>query len=204
MTASRKARRIRRQAGSAALEVLLLIPFILLIFMLLLNMGYNSERKRKTLASLRLGGAMYVTNLTTMNAQQASDSAESLVNNEIFRGQNDATLIFSTDKTIPQSATDQGFKDDEGLLAGASSRVKLRAEVKRNPPYVDLVDRSPAIAEYSVSTNTWTYCEMKDSDFASTKNDLLKGLDLVGNYALWLFGGCGGGTLDFSCDDKCP
>ena len=197
-----KFRRMRREAGSAALEVLLLIPFILLIFMLLLNMGYNSERKRKTLASLRLGVATYVTNLATMNAQQAGQAAEDLVNNNIFRGQKDADLSFSTDTT--KSPDFQAFDDEQGLLGDASSRVSIRAEVKRDPPFVDLVDRSPAVAQYSVSSNTWTYCEMKDSDFASTKNSLLKGLNLVGDYALWLFGGCGGGTLDFSCDDECP
>lgn len=196
---SRKAGKRSRQVGSAALEVLLLIPFILLIFMLLLNMGYNSERKRKTLAALRLGGATYVSRLATMNAQQAGVAAQDLVNAELFRGKRDAELIFSTSKSKPAD-----FNDDQNLLGDASSRVRIRAQVKREPPFVDLVDRSQVVAEFSVSSNTWTFCEMKDNDFASTKNDLLKGLNLVGDYALWLFGGCGGRTLDFRCNDKCP
>jgi hypothetical protein len=45
---------------------------------------------------------------------------------------------------------------------------------------------------------------MKDSDHDGPGMDGLQGLNLVGDYALWLFGGCGGGTYDFSCDDKCP
>jgi hypothetical protein len=32
----------------------------------------------------------------------------------------------------------------------------------------------------------------------------LSQIDLVGKYGLWLFGGCGGKTFDFSCDDRCP
>ena len=148
--------------GSAALEVLLLIPFILLIFMLLLNMGYNSERKRKALAALRLGGFTYVSGLTTMNAQQAESAAESLVNSEFFRGEsNAADLYFSTSKNKPQ-----GFADDNNLLGDASSRVNLGVNVKRNPPFVDLVDRSDITGTFTVSSNTWTFCEMKDDDFA--------------------------------------
>ena len=189
----------KRESGSAALEVLLLLPFILLIFMLLLNMGYNSERKRKTLAALRLGGFTYVDNLAKMNAQQAESAAESLVNGQIFKGEsNAANLYFSTSKNKPS-----GFNDDQNLLGKASSRITLGVDVKRNPPYVDLVNRSDIKATYIVSTNTWTFCEMKDDDFAGAQNKIMEGLNLVGDYGLWLFGGCGGAAFNFKCEDNC-
>jgi Flp pilus assembly protein TadG len=198
MAVAREIVRTKRQLGSAALEVLLLIPFILLIFMLLLNMGYNSERKRKALAALRLGGATYVTKLTTTNAQQAESAAQSLINSQIFPGEsNAANLYFSTSTNKPA-----GFEDEKNIMAKASSRVNLGVDVKRNPPYVDLVDRSDVTGTFTVSSNTWTFCELKDSDTAF--GDLLNGLNLVGDYGLWLFGGCGGSAFDFKCDDKCP
>lgn len=189
-----------RQDGSAALEVLMLIPFILLIFMLLFNMGYNAERKRDTQAALRLGGYQYVSGLTTQNAQQSEQSAEALVNNEIFPGENNAAdLYFSASAQKPAD-----FKDDQGLLGNASSRITLGVNVKRSAPYPDLVNNNDLKAQFVVSSNTWTYCEMKDSDHDGPGMDGLQGLNLVGDYALWLFGGCGGGTYDFSCDDECP
>ena len=188
------------QGGSAALEVLMLIPFILLIFALLFTMGYNAERKRDTQAALRLGGYQYVNGLTTQNAQQAEQSAEALVNNEIFPSEtNAADLYFSTSKQKPA-----GFDDDQGLLGSASSRVTLGVNVKRTAPYPGLVNNNDLKAEFIVSSNTWTYCEMKDSDHDGPGMDALQGLNLVGDYALWLFGGCGGSTYDLSCKDECP
>ena len=188
-----------QQRGSAALEVLMLIPFILLIFMLLFNMGYNALRHQDTLAALRVGGFTYVSGLATKTGQQSEDAAEALVNSQIFpKESNAADLYFSTSKQKPS-----GFNDDQGLLGDVSSRIRLGVNVKRNPPYADLVNRSGMNAEFIVSSNTWTYCEMKDDDFSGGL-DVLDGLNLVGDYALWLFGGCGGGTYDFSCDDECP
>ena len=54
-----------------------------------------------------------------------------------------------------------------------------------------------------VSSNTWTFCEMKDNENGAGMQGL-ETLNLVGDYALWLFGGCGGDALQFSCKDECP
>jgi hypothetical protein len=186
------------QHGSAALEVLMLLPFILLIFMLMFNMGYNAERKRSTQAALRLGGFSYVSGLATMNAQQSEQSAEGIVNQQLFPGEtNAADLYFSTSKDKPA-----GFNDDQGLLGDVSSRITLGVDVTRSAPYPDLVNNNKLQSKFIVSSNTWTYCEMKDDDFGGGL-DVLSGLDLVGGYALWLFGGCGGGTFK-GCHDNCP
>ena len=55
----------RNQAGSAALEAMLLIPIIAVILTLLVNMGYNGVRHRKAQAALRLGAFEFVDGLTT-------------------------------------------------------------------------------------------------------------------------------------------
>ncbi len=177
----------------------MLLPFILLIFMLLFTMGYNAERKRTTQAALRLGGYQYVSGLATKNGQQSEDAAEALVNSALFPGEtNAADLYFSTSKQKPAN-----LSDDQGLLGDVSSRITLGVNVKRSPPYPDLVSNADLRAEFVVSSNTWTYCEMKDDDFGGAIKGVEK-LNLVGDYALWLFGGCGGDTYDFSCKDECP
>jgi len=177
----------------------MLIPFILLIFMLLFNMGYNAERHRQTQAALRLGGFEYVSGLATLNSQQSENAAEALVNSRIFPDEpdNTADLYFSTSNEKPA-----GFTDDQGLLGNVSSRIRLGVDVRRDPPYPSLVNTEVMKGEYIVSSNTWTFCEMKDDDFSGGL-DVLDGLNIVGDYALWLFGGCGGGTYDFSCSDEC-
>lgn len=199
VTGSRYKTRAGRQQGSAALEVLLLLPFILLIFMLLFIMGYNAERKRMTQAALRLGGYQYVDGLATKNGQQSEQAAEGLVNSSIFPGETGAAdLFFSTSTQKPAD-----FQDDQGLLGDVSSRITVGVDVTRTAPFPDFVDNTAIRATLIVSSNTWTYCEMKDDDFSGGL-DILNGLNLVGDYALWLFGGCGGDTYDFSCDDECP
>lgn len=191
--------RPHRQRGSAALEVLMLLPFILLIFMLLFNMGYNSERKRMAQAALRIGGYQYVSGLATMDGQQSESAAEGTVNGQLFPGEtNAADLYFSTSAQKPAN-----LQDDQGILGDVSSRITLGVNVTRSAPYPSLVNDSDLTAQFIVSSNTWTYCEMKDDDFGGGL-DVLNGLDLVGDYALWLFGGCGGSTYDLSCSDECP
>lgn len=188
----------RRERGNAALEVLLLLPFILLIFALLFVMGYNAERKRMTQAALRLGAYQYVDGLANKDASQSEQSAEGLVNSSIFPGETGAAdLYFSSSNDKPAD-----FQDDQGLLGNVSSRLTVGIDVTRKPPYPDLVNNSEMRARLIVSSNTWTFCEMKDDDFSGGL-DVLNGLNLVGDYALWLFGGCGGDTYDFSCDDEC-
>lgn len=187
------------QSGAAALEVLLLIPFILLIFALLFNMGYNAERHRQTQAALRLGGFEYVSGMATMNKTQAEDAAEALVNSTLFPGEsNQADLYFSNSNQKPPE-----FQDDENLLSNASSRITVGVNVKRSAPYPSLVNNSDMTAQYVVSSNTWTYCEMKDEDFASTQADIMNATAIVGDYLLWLFGGCGGDVFE-GCKDECP
>ena len=189
----------RDNRGSAALEVLLLIPFIVLIWALLFNMGYNADRKRQTQAALRLGAYQYVTNLTTMDQQQSENSAEATVNQQIFPGEtNAADLYFSDSKQKPA-----GFNDNQGLLGKVSSRITMGVDVNRSAPYPAYSTNSDLHGGYIVSSNTWTFCEMKDNENGTAMKGL-EGLNLVGDYGLWLFGGCGGDVFQFSCKDECP
>ena len=189
----------RRQRGSAALEVLLLLPFILLIWLLLVDMSYNGVRRIKSQTGLHLAAFQYVDALATSNRAAAQKTAEAAVNQSAFPGeQKPATLFVSG-----EGGNSGGFKDDQGLLGSASSREVIRLSVARTPPYGDVLPRTPIDDRLVVASNTWTYCEMKDKDFKGVQSAALEGLDLVGNYALWLFGGCGGDTLSFSCKDRC-
>jgi hypothetical protein len=172
------------QRGSAALEVLLLIPFIVLIWMLLVNMGYNGFRHRSAQSALRLGAFEFVSGLSTMNRQKSSQAAENSVNEIYFKNEDKAaTLSFSGQNGVPSQV-----QDNDGILANASSRETVAISVKRKPPYADLFPNTPLQGALIVASNTWTYCEMKDKDEGIAG---LKELNLLGKYGLWLFGGCG-------------
>lgn len=189
----------RRDRGAAALEVLLLIPFIVLIWMLIVNMGYNGFRHRMAQASLRFASFEFVDNMATMNRQDAAKAAASAANSAFFDGENEpAKFQFTDQKGAPQ---DPGIEDETRLLANASSRETGTISLRRSPPYADLFPRTDIGGRYIIASNTWTYCEMKDKDH---KMDEVKLLDEIGKYGLWLFGGCGGSAFDFSCDDRCP
>jgi hypothetical protein len=188
------------EQGSAAFEVLLLLPFILLIWMLLVNMSYSGIRHIRAGAAMNLGAFTFVSGLTTADRNEARESAQSLVNQAIFPGDEDpATVTVSGQDNLPAD-----FPTDLGFLGGASSREVVELSVERSPPYADLFERVPLRDRLIVAANTWTYCEMKDEDFSdSAQAQALNGLNLVGDYALWLFGGCGGEVLSFACEDRC-
>jgi hypothetical protein len=189
--------------GSAALEVLMLIPFIVLIFMLLFNMAYNAERHRKTQAAARLAAYSYVINMAKMDKGPARDAAESDAHKYIFSNEprNTVDIQFSNGQQIPADL--KGFDNKLGLLGNASNRIILQIKTRRTPPYADLFPNTRLEGYLTFAANTWTYCEMKDSDHGGGVGDIVGDFDnLVGDYALWLFGGCGGGIKD-GCPDEC-
>jgi hypothetical protein len=191
----------RRERGSAAFEVLLLIPFILLIWMLLTNMSYSGIRHIRTGAAMNLAAFTFVAGLTTTDRDGAREAAQSLVNQALFPGGGDpVTVTASGQDDLPDD-----FPSDLGFLGAVSSREVVEVSVERSPPYADVFERVPLRDRLIVAANTWTYCEMKDEDFSdSAQAQALNGLNLVGDYVLWLFGGCGGGE-DFGdwCEDRC-
>lgn len=195
--------RRRRQPGSAALEVLLMFPFILLIWMLVVNMGYNGMRYRMAQEGLRLGAFQFVAGRSTMTRDEAAKAANATVNQATFPGEETAAkLAFSGQSGVSGEAKQElaGVEDD-GLLSKASSRVTVSIAVTRDPPYGDLFPRTEIQGRYVVASNTWTYCEMKDADGISK---IFGTASKIEQYGLWLFGGCGGKKMDFSCDDRCP
>jgi hypothetical protein len=188
-----------RERGSAAFEVLLLMPFILLIWMLLTNMSYSGIRHIKSKAAMNLAAFQFAAGLSTLDREGSRKAAENTVNQLFPTGENPASLTVND-----QGGNPNGFPDDQGLLGGASSRQTVRLSVMRDPPYADLFDRVPLRDELIVAANTWTYCEMKDDNFSdSPQAQAMNGLNLVGDYVLWLFGGCPGDTYSFSCEDRC-
>lgn len=187
-------------AGAAALEVLMLMPFIILIMMLIITMAYNGYRHRQTQQALRLGAYEFVTGLATSNRSQSLSAAQSTVNSTIFAGEKNAAKLSSSSTTGVPPDVQAGVSDPDNLLSKVSSRETVAVEVKRTPPFASLVSASPQQLGLVVSSNTWTYCEMKDKDQGVP---VMKELDKIGKYGLWLFGGCGG-TGFLKCEDKCP
>ncbi len=136
--------RIRgRQGGSAALEVLLLIPFIVLIWALLFNMGYNGVRHRMTQAALRIAAFQFVAGMAEMNRQQAEQAAASITNQRMFPKEGQpATLSFSSQSS------------NKGILDTVSSRETIGISVSRTPPYGNALPRTPLRGRLIVASNT--------------------------------------------------
>jgi hypothetical protein len=192
----------RRQRGGAALEAMLLMPIILVILGLLMNMGYNGVRHRKAQAALRLGAFQYIDGLARTTKTGALQSAQGSVSSKMFPGEsNPVKLTASGQSNSPADLPDTG-----GILSGASFRQAVGVEVTRDPPW-DVFPDSPLKGSLVLAANTFTYCEMKDEDFDSVGQDALDGFSLVGDWGLWLFGGCGtagGDLLDIGfCKDRC-
>lgn len=197
MTTDNTTTLLSRQTGNAALETMLLLPIILLILMLLINMGYNGIRHRQTQAGLRLGAFTYVDNLAEMDKNGARQSAQGKINQQAFPGEtNAATLSVSGSNKPPAGVS------NSGVLAKASYRQTVRISAKRTPPY-DILPSVPLEGDLILAANTYTYCEMKDEDFAGKEMQALSATAVVGGYFLWLFGGCGGNTWDIDCKDAC-
>jgi hypothetical protein len=191
---------VSRQRGHAAFEVMLLLPTILLILVLLINMGYNGVRHRKAQAGLRLGAFSYIDGLARTDKNKARQQAQAKVNQDQFPGEQKAlTLSTSEQKNAP---TDPALPPNDGILGSASYRVSVGASVTRDPPY-GMFDPSPIKGHLILAANTFTFCEMKDDDFDSAAMNALDALAIVGDYGLWLFGGCGGKAWGFKCEDKC-
>lgn len=189
---------VSRQRGHAAFEVMLLLPTILLIMVLLINMGYNGVRHRQAQAGLRLGAFSYIDGLAKTDKNKAQQQAQARVNQDQFTGeQKPVTLSTSEQKDVP---TD--LPENDGILGEASYRHSVGVSVKRDPPY-GMFDATPIKGSLILAANTFTFCEMKDEDFDSSAMKALNALALVGDYGLWLFGGCGGDVWLSKCKDEC-
>jgi Flp pilus assembly protein TadG len=191
----------RKQAGSAALEAMLLIPIIAVILTLLVNMGYNGVRHRKAQAALRLGAFEFVDGLTTTTRDKAQQAAQGSVSNKMFNGEsNPLTLAVSGSNNPPA-----GMPDDKGILGNISFRQTVSVTVTRDPPY-DILPATPINGSLTLSANTFTYCEMQDEDFGGAST-AMGGFSLVSGYALWLFGGCGNAGSGIgglgACTNRC-
>lgn len=188
----------------------MLMPFIVLIWMLIVNMGYNGFRHRMAQAALRMAAFDFVASISLKNRQEAAKDTESRVNQLMFPDETGAAkFTFASSHGISGEESNkaaQELKDDQGLLSKASSRESVAISLTRNPPYADLFPRTSIGRTYIVASNTWTYCELKDKDgsFSSGGVDVFNAMNDIGKYGLWLFGGCGGKAFDLSCEDRCP
>lgn len=196
----------KKVAGSAAIEVVLLVAvFILPVYVLLFNMGYNGIRMRETRDALRLGAYLFVDGLATGSREPAQESAEKTVNSEIFaEEENPATLTTSVTGHLPETDPENDF-GNLGVLRDLFSNLSfwqtVEVSVTREPPFGGFGD-TPLRGSIIVGASTFTYCEMHNDDLISGYlgqglGGISRVISFLGKSALWLFGGVADG------DDKC-
>jgi hypothetical protein len=169
-----------------------MVFLVLPVWILLVNIGYGAIRQAETQTALRLGSALYIDGLALKNRSQALSSAQTGVNDSVFDGDSAATLTANDQGSAPGGIS--GLVGN--LLASASFRQKVEATVTRTPPY-DVFPSTPIATSMIVSSNTYTFCEMKDKDFSGGDMNVINAIQIFGDAGLWLFGGVPGG-------DRCP
>jgi len=182
----------KRILGSAALEVLLLMVFLILpIYVLIFNMGYNGIRQRESQNALRLSAFTFVDELATGDINSARDAAQSATKAALFSGEsNSLKLGVSGQKAPPNDPNFPKGPEVEGLFGKLSFRHAVAVEVSRAPPY-DVFPSTPIKRSLIVASNTFTYCELQDGLFESSTFDagaLGKIAKFIGESALWPFG----------------
>lgn len=153
----------RDERGTASMEMLLSLPFIFILLVLVVDMGYGWIYKMKTNTAARFAGTTYIRTESGDGRRAAEQAVRTYYSSlELRRLQID-------DRRQPDSLdNDDGgqsgwnrFADTLfGWLAGLSSRQLVELSVERRPPVGTLVSEAPITTFFAIDGNTWTYDEI--------------------------------------------
>lgn len=157
-----------RLRGSAALEALMLVVFLIVpIWMLLFNMGYAGVRLQQAQVSTRLAAHEVVRqNTRGDNAQGNAANIADEVNEQVFPGEENVVGLSISEVSISSELGDSDGVMDVlgGLLAGMSGNTRVQVSVTRQSPF-ELFDNSDIEIPLTVGGTPFTYCEMDNSGF---------------------------------------
>lgn len=202
--------RYRRKGaqGSAALEALMLIVFLVIpTWILLFNMGYSGMRLRDAQSASSLAGYAVIATKTEGNAVDAN-AIEGTVQEKVFNGESNALEVTAVEVG---DGDDSKFANSDlgvlgSLVSSLSGHSQVGVTVQRTSPFGAFAN-TPVELNLTVGGSPYTYCELKNQNFdplsgGGNGGDFTMGIIAkvagLGNYVLAPFGGLPGGS------NKCP
>ncbi|MFT4520727.1 MAG: hypothetical protein ACI9JM_003132 [Halioglobus sp.] len=209
LTRSKAARHMRKEAqGSAAIEALMLIVFLVIpTWILLFNMGYSGMRLRDAQSASSLAGHAVVARKTEGKAVDAS-AIEKAIQQKVFDGEESALQVTAVEAS---DGDDSKFADSDlgvmgSLVSSLSGHSQVGVTVQRTSPFGAFAN-TPVELNLTVGGSPYTYCELKNKDFdplsgggngADFTMGIIAKVAGLGNYVLAPFGGLPSGS------NKCP
>lgn len=155
---------------------MLLLPFVFLIFALILNVGYGWVLRIKADAAVRFSGTYYV-HLQSVDHANPAGATEQAVRKHYFDDDPEVRLTVGKEAKSLDEVKSQGDEHISGggydvgavgkilgflgdLTAKAGSRQKFQLTVPRHPPTGTLLPASDAHAYFQIDGNTWTHGEV--------------------------------------------
>lgn len=192
----------RQCRGSAALEALMLVVFLIVpMWMLLFNMGYGGARLTDAQSAARLAAYEVLKRQTAGdNAIGQEDNIAGAIEGQVFPDQADVMDIEIEESSI----TDElGAENDgllgvlDGVIGALSGNMEVSVSVTRTSPFELFEDSSIEVALETGGT-PYTYCEMDNAvfnPFTATEDEVNIGLGILevvtesASYILAPFGG---------------
>lgn len=154
----------REDGGTASMEMLLTLPFIFILLVLVVDMGYGWIYKMKTNTAARFAGTTFIRTEPGGNGRRAAE----LALGEHYSALEIQRLLI--DNRRRPEALDNGNGQSSGWnrfaqtlfgwLAGLSSRQSVELTVLRQPPVGTLLGDLPIVTFFAIDGNTWTYDEV--------------------------------------------
>lgn len=188
------------QRGSAALESLMLLVFLIIpLWGLIFTMGYLGIRVQKTHEALSLSTYMFLLEREAGTDNPAS-SAQSTVSGSVFAGETNPLQVNVNDQEA-QAVADEVRGDEDlstlqNLMGSLSGRSNIAVSVTRQDP-IGNFDTSPIRRAMVIGGPTGTFCQMQDEslnpfeagDISSGVTTLVRLLGRGSSYILFPFGG---------------
>lgn len=172
MSGAKKRRRNLPQgeAGTASLEALLCLPFVFLVFALVLNVGYGWRVRLRADTAVRFTGTSYVHQLSDGQTPAGAASATEEALRRFYYPQGEAfRLSFDPENAdLDGAMRDHGGWLPSGPIFGAlhtlglrlSGRHNVQLTVPRRVPTQTLLPDTPVQVVFAIDGNTWTYAEV--------------------------------------------
>lgn len=158
-----------KESGSAALEALMLVVFLIIpLWVLLFNMGYAGMRLSDAQTATRLAAYEVLREQTkgqSVNAQQ--DAIAGSVEGKVFPGE---TNVVSLSVSSLSASSELGPDNSNmlGILSGVmgalSGNTKVSASISRNSPFGEFANSDIDVALTTGGT-PYTFCEMDNAAF---------------------------------------
>ncbi len=152
--------------GSAAMEMVLLLPPVFLLIALLFNMGSAWLTRMKTNTAVRFGATYYVHERVQGREPAAALAASEQAVRDYYFPEAEALELAAVERSQSLDVEEnQGLFSGiaatvKGWLESFSSRQTLELSIRRGAPIGDWLPTASVVATFDLDGNTWTHSEI--------------------------------------------